>query len=77
MEDANKWVPVLNRFILQSAGSDLKTSTYPKEWQGLKTKVSFGMGAPARVPWIAFLAPGMQTSNGFYPCYLYNKEMST
>ena len=22
-------------------------------------KVSFGMGMPAKVPWIAFLAPGM------------------
>jgi len=32
------------------------------------------MGAPAKVPWISFLAPGMSTSQGFYPVYLYYKE---
>lgn len=75
MTELNKWVPVLNKFLLQAtSGNDLKVSSYPKEWKGLMTKVSFGMGAPARVPWIAFITPDMQVSNGFYPCYLYYKE---
>ena len=37
-------------------------------------KVSFGQGVPARVSWISFLAPEMQTSNGFYPVYLFYKK---
>lgn len=40
-------------------------------------KVSFGMGAPARIPWIAFTAPDIQVSKGFYPVYLYYKDFNT
>lgn len=65
MEKIDDWVQILDKFILQSSTRELKTSDYPKEWNGLKIKVSFGMGTPARVSWIAFLAPDMQTSNGF------------
>lgn len=32
---------------------------------------------PARVPWIAFIAPEMQVSKGFYPVYLYYKDLET
>ena len=71
----NNWSSILSEFILQADSKDLKTSTYPKEWGGLRTKVSFGMGVPSRVPWIAFVAPDMQVSNGFYPVYLYYKEL--
>jgi predicted nuclease of restriction endonuclease-like (RecB) superfamily len=39
--------------------------------------VSCGMGSPARIPWIAFTAPDMQVSNGFYPVYLYYKDFNT
>jgi hypothetical protein len=39
-------------------------------------KVSFGMGMSARVPWISFTAQGMSTSNGFYPVYLYYKDIN-
>jgi len=74
---ANKWVNILSDFLKQSKAGDLKTSQYPKEWSNLKTKVSFGMGAPARIPWIAFIAPEMQVSKGFYPVYLYYKELET
>jgi hypothetical protein len=73
----NDWIKVLKEFITQSEQGDLKTSPYPKEWSDLKMKVSFGMGAPARVPWIAFTAPEMQVSKGFYPVYLYYKELKT
>lgn len=54
------WSTIITSFLLQAQEGDLKTSSYPKEWNGLKMKVSFGMGAPARIPWIAFIAPEMQ-----------------
>lgn len=73
----NNWSTILNTFLLQAQKGELKTSSYPKEWSDLKMKVSFGMGAPARVPWIAFTAPEMQVSKGFYPAYLYYKEFNT
>lgn len=66
---------ILCKFIVQSHAGDLKTSTYPKEYGDLRLRVSFGMGAPARVPWISLLAPEMATSNGIYPVYLYYKDL--
>jgi 5-methylcytosine-specific restriction protein B len=66
---------IINTFLLQAKTRDLKTSSYPKEWNGLKMRVSFGMGAPARIPWIAFIAQEMQVSKGFYPVYLYYKDL--
>jgi hypothetical protein len=41
----------------------------------LDVKIGFGKGIPARVPWIAFLAPGMQVRNGIYPVYLYYRHI--
>ncbi len=71
----NNWLETLNNFISQSQTGDLKTSLYPKEYNDLRMKVSFGMGAPARVPWIGFLAPEMRMSNGINPVYLYYKKL--
>lgn len=73
----NIWEIVLKDFIIQAQSSDLKTSSYPKEWADLRMRISFGMGMPARVPWIAFIAPEMAVSNGFYPVYLYYKKLET
>ena len=73
----DNWNTILNSFILQAKEGDLKTSSYPKEYSDLKMKVSFGMGVSARIPWIAFTAPEMQVSKGFYPVYLYYKEEGT
>lgn len=73
----NNWSAILEQFLLQAQREDLKTSPYPKEWAGLKMRVSFGMGTPARVPWIAFISPEMRVSRGFYPVYLYYKELGT
>jgi len=73
----NEWLGILKKFILQAQKSELKTSSYPKEWSNLKMRISFGMGAPARIPWIAFIAPDMAVSKGFYPVYLYYKELKT
>lgn len=66
----------LKSFILQAKTSDLKTSTYPKEWSDLRLRVSFGMGSPARIPWMAFIAPDMYVSQGYYPVYLFYKEQN-
>ena len=73
----NTWLQIINSFILQAQKGELRVSSYPKEWSDLKMRVSFGMGAPARIPWIAFIAPEMQVSKGFYPVYLYYKDLST
>jgi RecB family endonuclease NucS len=66
----------LSNFIVQSLEGNLKTSQYEKDYLDLKMKVSFGMGMPARIPWISFTAPGMSTSNGYYPVFLYYKEQN-
>lgn len=71
------WKKVIDKFILQAKAGDLKTSEYPKEFGGLQLRISFGMGMAARVPWIAFVAPEMAVSKGFYPVYLYYKELET
>lgn len=71
----DRWKKILDAFLLQAQTGELKTSTFPKEYSDLKMKVSFGMGMPARVPWIAFTAPEMQVSKGFYPVYLYYKDL--
>lgn len=64
----------LKEFLQQAQTGSLKTAHYPKEFDSYLMKVSFGQGAPARVPWISFVTAGMSTSNGFYPVYLYYKD---
>jgi hypothetical protein len=73
MKDIRK---LLTDFVNQAKTNNLKSSLYPKELNGLQLKISFGMGMPARVPWISFLAPEMLTSNGIYPVYLYYKDLN-
>lgn len=66
---------LLDRFIKQSKTKNFRTSDYPREWNGLKLKISFGIGRLARVTWIAFLAQGMKVQKGIYPVYLYYKDL--
>jgi 5-methylcytosine-specific restriction enzyme B len=66
----------LQRFIRQSSIVDLKTSDYPKTYAGLEVKVSFGQGNPARIPWIAFLGGGNTVPDGYYPVYLFYKDIN-
>jgi len=66
----------LDKFIIQAHSGSLKTSEYPKDFLDLKMKVSFGQGGRARVPWISFTAPEMSVSNGYYPVYLYYRELN-
>ncbi len=65
----------LNNFLKQSLTNNLKTKDlYPETINGLDVKASFGMGTTTHVPWISILGPGMSTSNGYYPVYLYYKK---
>ncbi|MDC0051836.1 DUF262 domain-containing protein [Acidimicrobiaceae bacterium] len=61
----------LDDFILQSHSEEFTTSKYLKQFNKLDMKVSFGIGRKASIPWISFTAPGMSTSNGYYPVFLY------
>jgi hypothetical protein len=66
---------LVKNYLLQARSGDLKTATYPKEWKGYRMKVSFGMGAAARVPWVAFTAPEITVSNGYFPVYLFYRDL--
>ena len=62
----------LAMFLKQGQESlDLKTQAYSKEYRGLRVKVSFGQGAFARVPWMAWLGGEERVSDGIYPVLLY------
>ena len=66
----------LTRFIAQANdASDLRTSDYPGIHKGLKTKVSFGQGTFAKVPWIAFTGYQQEVQEGIYPLLLYYKSL--
>ena len=68
-------IEFLSDFLKQSQTGNLKTKgLYPKSILDLDVKVSFGMGTPTHVPWISLLGPGMSTSNGYYPVYLFYKN---
>ena len=66
----------LSRFLEQSQTDSLKTAHFADQFEGLKVKLSFGKGNPARVTWIAFLAEGQTITNGIYPFYLYYKKQN-
>lgn len=68
---------LLKEFVKQASTGNLKTAQYPRELKGYTSKVSFGMGAPARIPWIALMAPDITVSNGYFPVYLYYKQLNT
>lgn len=67
---------VLEQFISQAQTANLKTKEFPNSYKGLKMKVSFGQGVPARVPWISFLNDPNTTSDGIYPVYLFYKDLN-
>ena len=68
-------ISFIDKFLQQTKTTNLKTKDlYPDLINDLDVKVSFGMGTPTHVPWISTLGPGMSTSNGYYPVYLYYKK---
>jgi hypothetical protein len=65
----------LKDYLEQGLTGNLKTAHFPKEHGLFKMRVSFGQGTPTRVPWVSFPAQGMSTSNGYYPVFLFYKEL--
>lgn len=66
--------PTLFEFLNQAQTENLKFGHYPREIEEFKSKVSFGQGVRARVPWISITGAGISTSNGYYPVYLYYRD---
>ncbi|MFB2120826.1 McrB family protein [Parapedobacter sp. 2B3] len=67
----------LDKFLKQANDPvvNLKVDNYPKSFRNIAVKVSFGQGARANIPWIAFLREGQSVSSGsLYPVYLYYKD---
>lgn len=74
-EQTESFYPVIRKFIEQAdAAKSLKVNDYPKFFEGLEVKVSFGQGGYAHIPWISFLYEGQTTSKGIYPVFLYFKK---
>lgn len=69
-----KYSSELKKFLEQAKTSNLGTASYINEFSDLRTKVSFGQGNTARIPWIAFLREGQAVQNGIYPVYLLYKS---
>lgn len=64
----------LTKFLEQAKTTNLSTSDYRNDLDGLSVKVSFGKGNQARIPWIAFLNNIDTVQEGIYPVYLFYKE---
>ncbi len=76
-DKTESFFPTLQKFLIQAeAGNDMKVKEYPKEFNGLLIKVSFGYKSFARIPWISFLAEEQTTNNGIYPIFLYFKSQN-
>ena len=67
-------ISLIQDFITQADKGGLKTSSYPKTYQKLKLKVSFGQGVAARIPWIGLYKEPNTIQKGIYPVFLYYKE---
>ncbi len=65
---------MVKMFLEDAKSGNLKTKHYPKIYKNLKVKASFGQGALAKIPWIAFLKDNEKVSKGIYPVFLYYKE---
>lgn len=66
----------LEMFLKQAQVGDLKTKHYPRYYNDLKVKVSFGQKNLAKIPWITFTNKFNKTSKGIYPVYLYFKDQN-
>ena len=57
-------VDIIQDFIIQANKGGLKTSSFPKVYNKLKLKVSFGQGVAARIPWIGIYKDPNTISKG-------------
>ena len=69
-------IKIAEQFIKDAGAGNQKTKHYPKSYEGLKVKVSFGQGALAKVPWVAFLKGAEEVQKGIYPVLLLYKELN-
>jgi len=67
-------IAFLEEFISQSKSDNLKTSHFPSTYGVLDFKVSFGMGMPAKISWVAIYNDEIRINKGFHPVYLYYKK---
>ena len=76
VEKESSIIKIAEQFIEDAKSGNQKTKHYPKTYKGLKVKASFGQGALAKVPWIAFLKDGEEVQKGIYPVLLLYKELN-
>ncbi len=65
---------VIRLFLHQTSTGQMNTKgLYPEQLGQFRLQVSFGMGNPANIPWIAMLGEEQKVSHGIYPVFLYYK----
>lgn len=74
-ENKVNFYKLIQEFLEQANTDSLRTKHYPKSYDELEIKVSFGVGNQARVPWIALLLPPNKVTDGVYPVYLFFKNV--
>lgn len=67
VEKESSIAAIAEQFTKDANSGNQKTKHYPKNYKGLKVKVSFGQGGLAKVPWVAFLKKGEEVQRGIYP----------
>jgi 5-methylcytosine-specific restriction protein B len=75
VEKESSILKIAEQFINDANSGNQKTKHYPKSYKGLKVKASFGQGALAKVPWVAFLKEGEEVQKGIYPVLLLYKKL--
>lgn len=66
---------LIEKFIIQSQeGKSQVIKHYPKFYDELRVRVSFGRGSLSFIPWVAFLGPEQEGSKGIYPVLLFYKQ---
>jgi 5-methylcytosine-specific restriction enzyme B len=66
---------IFNQFFTQVENGEMKTTSFPQAYDGLKMEVGFGQGLQANIPWIAFLAPDQTVRQGIFPVFYYFKKL--
>jgi 5-methylcytosine-specific restriction enzyme B len=65
---------LLKKFLAQAMeGKNFAVKGYPSDYRGLRIRIGFGQGSPAKVPWIVFLGKDQDVQEGIYPALLYYK----
>lgn len=65
---------ILSSFLDQVETENHTTNHFPSYYNDLKLKVGFGVGRPAKIPWITFLGQNQEPQYGIFPVYYFFKE---